>query len=621
VYPLPDVNSPDVPALRVLDYVLLSGRTSRLYRALFESGLAADGGTSPNTFLRGGWYDFNFTPAPGKTVQDVDRALLAALRDVRERPVSAAEVREAVTQIRAGEVLGSVSVDAQATSLGMDATTAGDYRYTDRFLAAVARVTPADVQRVARTYLQDASRTAGFFEPTAEQNTQGSAATGATQESFNAGPPVDPAEVARYLPPSPPAGSRAVTLPDTYRLPNGLTVLLLRDTGTPTVSLSADVRAGREYDTDATAGLADLVAGNLLSGTATRDEATLAHLLDGVGAQLSPSASRFGVQIGGASLSADLGTLLEGLSDILQHATFPAEQFRLSRARAVQGVRQADDDPGSVAQRTFRKTVYPAGNPWQVFSTQATLSALTQPDLTAFYRAHYRPDTTVVTLVGNFDPAQVRTLIRQKFGGWNATGTAPTVTYPTVPAPQGVVRAHPTLNGKTQAVTYLGYQSIDRRDPRYYASLVLNQVLGGDTLSSRLGTELRDKQGLTYGVSSGFSAGRVPGPFVVTLQTNPADTDRAVQAALDLIRSVARDGLTETEVATARNTLSSSFTVGLSSPAALAGTFTGFAALGLPLDELQAYRQRVAAVTLQDVNDAARTLLDPDHIVIVTAGP
>jgi len=621
VYPLPDIGGPDTAAIRVLDYVLLSGRSSRLYEALFESGLAADGGTSPNQFLRGGWYDFNFTPAPGHTVQQVDTALLATIAELRSKAPSADEVQQAITQIRAGEVLGTVSVDAQAQSLGLDATTAGDYRFTDRFLAALAKVTPADVQRVAAKYLQDGQRTSGVFEPSTAQEGQAAAPTTTTQEAFNAGPPVDPAQVARYLPTFPAPGSTTVTLPEQYTLPNGLTVLLLRDTGTPTVSLSANVLAGREFDTDARAGLVDLVADNLLSGTTTRDALAISKQLSSVGAQLSASASRFGVGIGGASLSPDLPVLVDTLADVLQRATFPDKEFRLSQARAVQAVKQADDSPSSVAQKVFRKTVYPAGNPWQTFSTEASVSAITQPELQAFYRAHYRPDTTVVTLVGNFDPAQVKALMAEKFGAWKASGAAPVVQYPVVGKPAGLVRASPLLPGKTQAVTYLGYQSIDRKDPRYYASLVLNQVLGGDTLSSRLGTELRDKQGLTYGVSSGFSAGKQAGPFAVVLQTNPADTEKAVQAALALIGKVQREGLSQTEVSTAKNTLTSSFAVALSDPAALAGTFTSFYSEGLPLDELRLYTQKVNAVTLEQVNAAAKDLLDASNIVVVTAGP
>ncbi|WP_225429981.1 M16 family metallopeptidase [Deinococcus detaillensis] len=623
VYPLPDVNSPDAPALKVLDYVLLSGRTSKLYQALFESGLAADGGTAPYQFLRGGWYSFNFTPTPNTELAKLDAALLSTLADVRNTPVSAEEIARAKTSISTSTLLDTRSIDAQATSLGMDATTAGDYQYTDKFLAALQKVTPADVQRVAQKYLQEASRTVGYFEPIkAEAGAGGGAsAGGATQEAFNAGPPVDPAEVAKYLPAFTPSGQAKITLPEKITLANGMTVMLLRDTSTPTVSLAASVKAGREFDTDAKAGLVDLVAGNLLSGTKSRDELTLAKLLDDVGAQLAPVANRFGVQIGGASRDKDLPVLLTALSDILQNATFPADQFKRSQARAVQGAVQANDDPGSVAIKIFRKTLYPAGNPWQVFSSPESIGALTQQDATTFYKTYYRPDATVLTLVGNFDPASVKALLNQKFGDWKAAGPAPKVVYPVIGKPAGIVTAGGDLPGKTQSVTYLGYQSIARSDPRYYASLVLNDVLGGSTLSSRLGTELRDKEGLTYGVSSGFAALQQPGAFTISLQTNPKDTNKAIQGALNILRDIRDNGLSTTEVATSKNGLLSSYIVGLSNPAALASTFTGLVSDGLPLSELTDYQAKINAVTPAAVNQAAKELLDPDNIVEVTAGP
>ncbi|WP_161881683.1 M16 family metallopeptidase [Deinococcus alpinitundrae] len=623
VYPLPDVSSPDAPALKVLDYVLLSGRTSKLYQSMFESGLAADGGTLPYQFARGGWYSFNFTPTPDTDLPKLDAALLATLADVRTNLVSAEEIARAKTSISTSTLLDTRSIEAQATSLGMDATTAGDYQYTDKFLAALQTVTPEDVRRVAQKYLPDSARTVGYFEPTKAVEGSGNAASagGATQEAFNAGPPVDPAEVAKYLPASQPSGQAKITLPDKFTLPNGMTVMLLKDTSTPTVSLSANVKAGREFDTDTKAGLVDLVAANLLSGTQTRDELTLAKLLDDVGAQLAPAANRFGVQIGGASRDKDLPVLLTALSDILQNATFPADQFKRAQARAVQGAVQANDDPGSVAIKVFRKTLYPAGNPWQVFSSPDTIGALTRQDALDFYKTHYRPDATVLTLVGNFDPAQVKTLLNQTFGGWTASGPTPQVVYPVIGKPAGIVKASGDLPGKTQAVTYLGYQSIARSDPRYYASLVLNDVLGGSTLSSRLGTELRDKEGLTYGVGSSFAALKQPGAFTISLQTNPKDTDRAVQGAINILKDVRDNGLSATEVATSKNGLLSSYTVGLSNPAALAATFTSLVSDGLPLSELTDYQAKINAVTPAAVNQAAKELLDPDNVVEVTAGP
>ena len=622
VYPLPNIRSYDVAAIKVLDSVLLSGRNSRLYQALFETGLAADGGTVPYHFLNGGWYSFNFTPSPDKTTAEVDTALLKALEVARSTAPTAEEVARAKTQIVSSTLLGNRSITAPATALGSDATSAGDYRYTDKFLAALEKVTPADVLKVAKLYLDPAKRTVGYFEPTtATDGGGGASAGGATQEGFNAGPPVDPAEVAKYLPKYAPSGQAQVKLPESVKLPNGMQVFLLRDTSTPTITLSANVLAGREFDSDAKAGLVDQVAGNLFSGTKTRDELTLAALLENVGAGLSPAANRFGVAFDGASLAGDLPTLLEALSDVLQHATFPQDQFALTQSRALQGAKRAEDDPAQQAIRLFRKTVYPVGNPWQVFSTQATLGGLSKADLEAFYKAHYRPDATILTLVGDFDPTEAKKLIESKFGAWKAEGPTPKVVYPIVGKPSGVVKKAATIPNKTQSVTYIGYQSISRSDPRYFDSLVLNQILGGDTLSSRLGGEIRDKLGLTYGINSSFAALKQPGAFSISLQTNPKDTARAVDATLALVKDVRDRGLTESEVNTAKLGLVSSYTVGLADPVGLAGTFTDLASNGLPLSELTDYQAKINAVTQGSVNKAAKELLDPANIVVVTVGP
>lgn len=622
VYPLPDIASPDVPALKVMDFILLSGRTSRLSRSLFQSGLAAGGGTSPNHFLRGGWYSVSFTPAPGKTLPEVETAYLRTVAEMQSAPVGTEELNRAKTLIRAYQVLGNRSITAQAQQLGVDATTANDYQYTDKFLDAITKVSAADVQRVARTYLREGARTVGYFEPTQVTGAAAeSASTTQTNDNYSGGPAVDPAELAQYLPKFEPPAAAQVNLPQEVRLPNGVQVFLLRDPSTPTVTLSGAVRAGREFDTGDKAGLADLVAGNLLAGTRTRDADALGNLLDDNGVSFGAGASRYQVSLGGQSTAATLPILIDVLADVLQNATFPQQEFQLSQQRSLQGIRQREDSPSSVAQRVFQQTLYPEGNPFHPFSSEQSVGSLTRADLEAFYRRHYRPDATILSLVGDFDPARVQTLLTEKLGGWQAQGPAPKVAYPPVRGPQGVQRVGPTLPGKTQAVTYLGFPSIARNDPRYYASVVLNQVLGGDTLSSRLGSEIRDRLGLTYGVYSGFQASLQPGPFTVVLQTNPTDTSRAVDATLALIGNVRERGLTPSEVETAKKSLLSSYAIALADPANLAGTFTGNALLGLPQSELRDYQAKLSAITPSDVNTAARELLDPQNILVVTAGP
>ena len=148
-------------------------------------------------------------------------------------------------------------------------------------MASDNAATAADLQRVANTYLTLANRTFVYFEPTALTVQAG--ATGGeaqTSESFNAGPPVDPAEVAKYLPPiQSPGSSQSQTLPEEFRLANGVRVLLLQDLSSPTVTLSGNLLAGAEFASSAKAGLATLTAVNLMNGTKTRDALSLGKAL------------------------------------------------------------------------------------------------------------------------------------------------------------------------------------------------------------------------------------------------------------------------------------------------------------------------------------------------------
>jgi zinc protease len=309
VYPLPAVNHPDVPALDLMDYILTGGRNSRLYQALVESGLASDMSGYAANLIESGWYELFATAAPGQELQKIEQVLASEITKLSDQGVTEEELNRAKTQLSASVILENRDITSQAMQLGYDQSTGGDYRYTDRYLAAVQKVTTAEVQRVAQTYFTLDKRIVGFFEPTKLDGKPGTASTGATQtsESFNAGPPVDPAEVAKYLPPvdSPAAsGKGRVTpplqsLPEKFSLANGVRVLLLPDPSTPTVTLTAYVRAGTEFDSAAKAGLASLTADNLMNGTKTRDALEIAQALEERGASLGFNAHREGVDMGG----------------------------------------------------------------------------------------------------------------------------------------------------------------------------------------------------------------------------------------------------------------------------------------------------------------------------------
>jgi zinc protease len=450
----------------------------------------------------------------------------------------------------------------------------------------------------------------------------GSAGATQTSESFNAGPPVDPAEVAKFLPPvDSSATPTAQALPQQFKLSNGMEVLLLPDRSNPTVTLSGYMRAGTEFDSATKAGLASLTANNVMNGTQTRDALQLAKALEERGADLDFSANREGVIVIGNSLAPDLPILIQTLSDVVQNATFPTDKLELTRQQALTALKVQLDTPAQVAIRTFQQTVYPQNHPFHAFPTEESLKGITREDLVSFYQKHYRPDTTILALVGDFDPANVRSLLEKQLSSWKDSGKPTVPTYPEVALPKSVVELSPALPGKTQSITLLGYRGIDRKDPRYYPALVLNQILGGDTLSSRLGTEIRDRLGLTYGIYSYFQAGRIPGPFLIQMQTAPEDAKKAIGATIALLKQVENNGVTQAEVAAAKRSITSEYPVSLADPDGLARTILNNEIYGLGADELRKFVQQIDAVTLEQVNQAAKELLHPENLVVVTAGP
>jgi len=591
---------------------------------LVESGLASEISGGAANLIEAGWYELSATAAPGQKLEPIEQVLTSELTKLTDKGVTEEELQRAKTQLSANVILSLRDITSQAMQLGSDQSTAGDYRFTERYLAAVKNVSTADVQRVAKTYLTSSNRTVGFFEPTTLKGEPGATSTdeAQTSENFNAGMPVDPAEVAKYLPPlQSPGKSMSQSLPQEFSLANGMRVLLMPDASNPTVTLSGHMLAGSEFDSTAKAGLASLTAENLMNGTKTRDALSLAKALEDRGASLGFSANREGVQVEGNGLAADLPILIQTFADVVQNATFPTDKLELTRQQSLTGLEVELDSPAQLGRRTFQQAVYPENHPFHAFPTPESLQGITREDVLSFYQQHYRPDTTVLAMVGNFDLEKVRSLLESQFSGWQATGQAPVANYPEVQLPKKIVQLNPVIPGKAQAVTLLGYRGIDRKDPRFYAALVLNQIVGGDTLSSRLGTEIRDRQGLTYGIYSYFQAGLQPGPFLVQMQTSPEDAQKAIASTISLLKQMQEKGVTTNEVSAAKRSLKSQYPVALANPDELAQTILRNEVYGLSKSEIREFVGKVESVTLEQVNQAAKELLHPDNLVVVTAGP
>lgn len=624
LYPLPDIKHPDVPAIDVMDAVLTGGRSSKLYQALVETGLASSVSGGAVELIEPGWYQIDATAAPGQELSKIAQVLEETLTKFQQQPVSPEELKRAKTQLQASYILGNQDITSQANLLGYNQTVAGDYHFIEKYLAAIAKVTPDQIQKAAKTYLNPAKLTIGYFEPTQPDGQPGtsSAGSGRTVENFSPGKPVDPAELAKYLPPAESTtDSKKQSLPEEFTLNNGLRVLLLSDRNVPTINLSGQIDAGTEFDGNQKSGLANLTAINLMNGTQTQNALTLAKTLEDQGVGLNFSASREGVNITGEGLSTNLPILIQTLANVLKNATFPADQLELSRQRALTSLKVQLDDPNGLGRRVFQQAVYPENHPFHSFPTEQSLKSITRDDLLRFYQTHYRPDTTTIALVGDFDAVKAKALLNEEFGKWEANGKPPVLKVPSVPLPQTSTQLNQVIPGKAEAVTYIGYNGISRKDKRFYAALVLNQILGGDTLASRLGTEVRDRQGLTYGIYSAFAAGVNPGPFLIQMQTAPGDAQKAIASTVALLKQLREQGVTEAELNTAKRSITNSYPVDLANPSNVSSIILDNAVLGLSRTEIREFPQQIQAVTMAQIKQVIQDLIQPQNLVIVTAGP
>lgn len=418
------------------------------------------------------------------------------------------------------------------------------------------------------------------------------------------------------------AESRPVVRPHRTTLSNGLVVLLRENHANPTVALQGVVRAGALFDPPGRSGLAAFVGAMLDRGTRGRTALMQAAAIEDVGAHLSFEGNAETLGFSGSSLTEDLPTVLDVLADALASPAFPPEQVEKARDELLIRVRMADDNTTSVAARTANRLLYPEDHPyhWPSFGTQETLRAVTRGDLEAFHARHYGPQATTLVLVGDVTPERTLPLVERALGSFPPLAERRPFSAPDSPPLRGPARRVVHLADRSQTDIVWAKHGFARTAPDYYAALLMNYVFGGGSLSSRLMDQLRDRQGLVYGVYSVLAAGIGAGPIQVRAGTNPAQVDRAIAAIEEVTRRMYEEGPTAEELAEAKGYLAGVFPVRLESNGGVAAQLTAAELYGLGLDYIDRYPGIIEGVTLDQVRAAARKYLEPGTHALAIAG-
>jgi predicted Zn-dependent peptidase len=420
-----------------------------------------------------------------------------------------------------------------------------------------------------------------------------------------------------------PAEPAGVKVPANQRfvLPNGLTIVLVPKNDVPLIAFSGFVRGGAAADPSDKSGVASLTAGLLDRGAGKRSAFEFADAVEGVGGSFGAGAGSESISVGGQFLSRDRALMIELLADALMRPHFDATEFTNYRDREIEFIKSAKDSDPSQLVGIYGRAVLFGQHPFArpQGGSERSLATLTQGDVVSFHAANFGADRATLVFAGDLDPKWMRQALTTAFGGWAKAKAALPVLKP---ASRVIGRRVLLVDspGSSQTYFWLGNVGVDRRYSGRPALDLVNTLYGG-RFTSILNTELRIKSGLSYGASSRFTRGSIPGEFAIRSFTQTDTTGQAIDLTLETLEKLKHGDLSPEMLESARAYVLGQFPLSFETAANWASTLADLEFYGLGKDYIEGYPPALAKV---DLAETAAVIADayprPADLVIVLVG-
>jgi zinc protease len=420
--------------------------------------------------------------------------------------------------------------------------------------------------------------------------------------------------------PPPPLAPRPLNLParEEWTLANGLRVVFVAQPRLPLVSFRLAFRTGDAHDPVELPGLSDILMVMLNEGTQTRTSRQIADDVARIGATLNAGSNSDYTTIAASALTPFAVELLELLADVTLHPSFPEDELELTKQNALQNLIAQRGQPSFLANERTARVIYGA-HPYAVVSpTPESIGAMSRERLAEFHRATFMPNNAVLVVGGDFDDAEMRTQIERLFGAWAAGEPSTT----DLPAPPTRARRSAYLvdrPGSAQSNIIIANTAITRTHPDYFPLLLMHTVLGANA-SSRLFMNLREAKGYTYGAYTNLDARREAGAFRATAEVRTPVTGASLKEFFYEFARIRDELVSEQELKDAKAYLTGIFPIRLETLDGLIDQLIQIKMFDLPDDYLQTYRDRVQAVTREEVQRVARAYVTPEVAAIVVVG-
>jgi zinc protease len=623
VYHVPAALHPDIAPLEVLTTILGEPQTGRLYKALVETKLAVATSMDVEQMHDPGFVEADADLKPEQSIDDARKALLKNIEDFAATPPTQEEVDRAKARILKQYDLMLANSQTVALRLG-GSIGDGDWRTFFLNHEELAKVTPADVLRVAKAYLKPSNRTLGEFIPSATPDRAEIPATPSPADrfkDFKGGEAEQQGEVFDPTPANIEARVQRSTLPNGMKL-----VLFPKKTRGGMVSALVNIRFGDEKSLFGKSTDADLAGALLMRGTKTRNKQQIQDETDRLKAQINMNGSVNGANANIRTSAANLPDALRLVRDLFRESTFPDAEFEQVRLQHIEGAESGKTDPQALASTELRRHLserYPKGDVRYVDTLDESideLKAAKLEDVRQFYSHFYGPAEGEIVISGQFDPAEVKKLVAELFGDWKSPAKYERIkrTY----APVEAINKKIETPDKQNSLFLAGAPIKVNDESSDAAALTIAGMVFGGTPNSRLFMRIRIKDGLSYGAGAQYSLPTTDdgGALTVYAISAPQNTPKVEVDFNEELQKALKDGFTADEVTQAKKMWLDQQTVSRTEEGSIAGILAGRERWGRTMDWDAKREAAIAAVTTDQVNAAFKKYMDSLPISIVKGG-
>jgi predicted Zn-dependent peptidase len=364
------------------------------------------------------------------------------------------------------------------------------------------------------------------------------------------------------------------------------------------------------------AGVSSLAAGLLGNGSTNISKDAFNEEVDFLGASLNFGAS----SAFASSLSKYFPRILELMADAAINPNFTEEEFQKEKEKLLTGLKSQEKDVSAMAGRVQSAIAYGKEHPYGEFATEETVNKVSLEDAKKFYQTYFNPNNAYLVIIGDVDTKAVKKLVKKHFNSWEKGAQVLTNWKNPVASNEATINFIDMPNAVQSEVSVQNVVNLQMKDPDYLPTLMANRILGGGG-SARLFQNLREDKAYTYGSYSSIGNSKyVPSRFRAYASVRNAVTDSAAVQILEEIQKITSEPVTQKELDAAKATYVGNFVMALERPSTIANYALNIETEGLPKDFYKTYLERINAITVADVQQAAGKYFSTENTQVVVTG-